>query len=266
MKAIAKVFLAGVVLVTTSSVHAGPALATQTGNGIGLSLSSYQYQEPGLMSNKGAKLGLDFQTTAALREKLWVRGDFRGAFGSVDYMSPVSGYAHGQSDWYFETRGLVGKDWWAFDEALLSPYVGLGYRYLASDARGVTSAGAVGYRRESNYVYLPLGLSYLSTLEGKARLVTEVEYDYLLLGKQYSKLSDTGFGYSDVTNNQNSGYGLKLSIKYEKDNWAIGPYANYWNIGKSDNAFVYQNGTPVLMGSEPKNNTLEFGLKASQQF
>jgi hypothetical protein len=60
---------------------------------------------------------------------------------------------------------------------------------------------------------------------------------------------------------------------YQKSKLAIGPYANYWNIGESDWVPLYQNGIPVLDnngiplgGVEPKNNTIEFGLKASQQF
>lgn len=75
-----------------------------------------------------------------------------------------------------------------------------------------------------------------------------------------------GWGDSDAKNTQKKGYGLKVSIMYEKSKWAIGPYAHYWNIGQSNTVILYQNGTPVGIGWEPKNNTVEFGLKASQQF
>ena len=171
----------------------------------------------------------------------------------------------GQPDWYLEARGLVGKDW-AINDAVFSPYIGLGYRYLANDARGFTDTGAVGYRRESRYLYLPIGVTHRIALNDLARLVTELEYDHFLSGTQISRLSDAGLGYGDVTNNQSSGYGLKLSVMYEKSNWAIGPYMHYWNIGQSDIAVLYQNGSPVGIGWEPKNNTVEFGVKARQQF
>lgn len=261
VKKIATIAIA--VLLVTNTAHAEPSLKTQTSNNIGLSLSSYQYQEPGLMSSKGNKMGLDLNTTNVLQGEQFVRGDLRYAFGSVDYNG--SGSASGQPDWYIETRVLVGKDW-AINDAVLSPYTGFGYRYLFNDARGITSTGAVGYRRESNYFYLPIGVSHRMALNDPARLVSTLEYDHLLAGKQVSRLSDAGLGYGDVKNNQNKGYGLKFSVMYEKDKWAIGPYAHYWNIGKSDTALLFQNGTLVGTGWEPENNTVEFGLKASQQF
>lgn len=262
MKKIAMIAIA--VLFLTNTAQADPlSLKTQTGNNIGLSLSSYQYEEPGVMSLKGSKVGLDVNTTQVLQNGHFVRGDLRYAFGLVDYNG--SGNASGEPDWYIETRVLVGMDR-VVNDAGLSPYIGLGYRYLFNDARGLSSTGAAGYRRESNYFYLPIGIIHRMTLNNQASLESTLEYDHLLAGKQVSKLSDTGLGYSDLENNQSKGYGLKFSIMYKEDTWAIGPYAHYWNIGKSETALLFQNGTPVGIGWEPENNTVEFGLRARQQF
>lgn len=258
-------------LLVTSMVRAeSTTLATQTGRDIGVSLSSYQYREPDIMSLAGAKIGLDLRATKVLQHQLFVRGDLRYAFGSVDYSG--TGNSDGHQDWYLEARGLAGVDW-AIIGAVFSPYLGLGYRYLVNDLRGFTSTGAVGYRRASNYLYLPVGVSHRIKLGDHARLATELEYDHILSGRQVSRLSDAGLGLGDVTNNQNSGSGLKLSVMYEKNNWSIGPYWHQWNIAESDWVPWYQNGTPVLDmygnqvgGVEPKNNTVEFGLKARQQF
>lgn len=264
MKEIAAVLITIAMLsVTTASRAEALTLTTQTGNDIGLSLSSYQYQEPGFMSLKGGKIGLDLRATKVLQNDQFIRGDLRYAFGSVDYNG--SGSASGEQDWYIEARGLVGKDW-VLNDAVFSLYTGFGYRYLFDDGRGITSTGAAGYRRESNYFYLPIGIIHHRALSDQARLETTLEYDHLLAGKQISRWSDIGQGYGDLTNNQSSGYGLKLSVMYQKNSWAIGPYANYWNIGQSETTLVYQNGIPVLIGWEPENNTVEFGLKASQQF
>lgn len=263
MKFFATVYFVFLILVAATTVRAEPSLATQTSNDIGVSLSSYRYQEPGIMSNQGNKLGLDMRFTKVLQEGAYLRGDLRYAFGSVDYSG--SGSASGQQDWYVEGRGLVGKDW-VVNDSVLSPYTGLGYRYLFNDARGFTSTGAAGYRRESNYLYLPIGIVHRIALQEQSRLVTEFEYDHLLKGKQVSRLSDAGFGLSDATNNQSSGYGLRLSFKYEQDKWAVGPYAYYWSIARSDAALVYRNGVLYGFGAEPKNNTVEFGLQASQHF
>lgn len=270
MKKIAAVLVTIAMLPVTTSARAESAsLQTRTGKDIGLSISSYQYQEPGIMSLQGMKMGLDLHAVKVLEERdnLILRGDLRYALGTVDYTSTNTGSATGNPDWYIEARGLVGKDW-AIKDAVISPYAGLGYRYLFHDGRGISCTISTcywGYRRESNYVYLPVGIIHRSALNDQARLESTLEYDHLLAGKQISRLSDGG--QSDVTNNQGSGYGLKLSVMYQKSNWSIGPYVDYWNIGQSDIVPEYQNGVPTGWGLvEPQNNTIEFGLKASQQF
>lgn len=264
MKNITAVLVAIAMLPMTTLARAETgSLKTQTGYDIGLSFSSYQYQEPGYMSSKGVKMGLDMHAVNLLQNDLFVRGDLRYAFGTVDYNG--SGTASGEPDWYVEARGMVGRDW-AVNGAVLAAYTGVGYRYLFNDGRGITSTGYAGYRRESNYLYLPVGIIHRRSLNDQARLVSTLEYDRLLAGKQISSLSDAG-PIQDISNNQNNGYGLKLSVIYQKSKWSIGPYADYWNIGRSDIAVVYnQDGTVYGSGAEPKNNTVEVGLKASQQF
>jgi hypothetical protein len=256
-------------LAATTSVRAEQAsLKTLTGNNIGLSVSSYQYREPGVMSLKGAKMGLDMHVVKVSEERdnLIFRGDLRFAFGTVDYNSNNTGSATGEPDWYLEARALLGKDW-EINHAVLSPYIGLGYRYLFNDGRGISSTGYGGYRRESNYIYLPLGIIHRRSFNGRARLESTLEYDRLLEGTQVSSLSDVGGGYSDVTNNQSNGYGLKLSIMYENNNWVIGPYVHYWNISQSDIVPEVRYGVPTGYGLvEPDNNTIEFGLKVGQRF
>ena len=267
MKITAAVSIALAALTVTTAARAeSTGLKTQTAKDIGLSLSAYQYQEPDIMSLQGVKMGLELNATKVLQNDRFIRGELRYAFGSVDYSSNGTGSASGNPDWYIEARGLVGKDW-AIKDAVLAAYTGLGYRYLFNDGRGITSTGYAGYRRESNYLYLPIGIIHRMALKDLARLESTLEYDQLLKGTQNTSLSDVGGGYSDVTNNQSRGYGLKLSIMYQKRNWAIGPYAHYWNIDQSDIVPEIQNGVPTGNGlMEPKNNTLEFGLKASQQF
>jgi hypothetical protein len=266
--AIEMIFIAA--LMVTNTAHAESlSLKTRANNYIGLSLSSYKYQEPGIMSSKGVKLGLDLHSTDILQNDYFIRGDLRYAFGFVDYHSNGTGSASGEPDWYIEARVLAGKDW-PIKNSVFSPYTGLGYRYLFNDARGINCVGSAcyfGYRRESNYFYLPAGFVHHMTLNGQSKLAYTLEYDRLLAGKQISRLSDGGQGHSDATNNQRSGYGLKLSVMYQKDDWAIGPYAHYWNIGQSDIVPEIKNGIPTGYGlAEPANNTVEFGLKASQQF
>ncbi len=242
------------------------SLKIQSGNDIGLSASAYQYKEPGVMSLKGVKLGLDLHATRVLQNDGFIRGDLRYAAGVVDYNSENTGSASGEQDLYLELRGLLGRQW-ALDSSVLAAYTGLGYRYLFNDGRGITNTGYGGYRRESNYVYLPIGIIHRRLLDDQARLESTLEIDTLLFGVQNSHLSDVGGGYSDVTNNQGSGYGLKLSVMYQKYLWAIGPFMHYWNIGQSEIVPEIRYGVPTGWGLvEPNNNTLEFGFMARQRF
>ena len=256
-----------VLLFANAALADSSRLKTQTGNDIGLSVSSYRYQEPGIMSLKGPKIGVDLRIVRVSEEgnNLIFRGELRSAFGTVDYNSEATGSASGEPDWYIEARALAGKDW-VNSKGVLSPYAGFGYRYLFNDGRGVSSTGYGGYRRESNYFYFPIGAIFRMALKNQARLESTLEYDQLLAGIQISRLSDVP-GYNDATNDQSNGYGLRLGIMYQRDKWAAGPYMYYWNISESNVVPEIKDGVPTGFGLvEPNNNTVEFGFKVSQQF
>jgi hypothetical protein len=241
-------------------------IETETRNEIAVSLASYSYEEPGLMSLKGLKSGIELRTTRAYPARhTFLRGELRYAGGTVDYSSNGTGSSSGEPDWYFEGRALVGRDW-LLDESTISSFIGLGYRFLFNDGRGITSTGHAGYRRESNYVYLPLGIIYRAQLGKGAELVSSIEYDHLLSGTQFTMLSDVGSGYANLSNKQSEGGGLKLHLMYTMPEWSAGPYLHYWNIADSDVAPIYRNGIIAGYGLEPHNKTLEFGIELRRPF
>lgn len=129
---------------------------------------------------------------------------------------------------YWEARVLIGRSYQANDETL-SPYIGIGYRSLYNDNRGPSSTGAIGYQRNVNYTYIPIGIISRKASTSNSNLETRLEYDYLLKGRVQSQLSDViGYaGYTDATdaiNTQTSGWGLRLSVSYLKDNWGFQLY------------------------------------------
>jgi hypothetical protein len=268
MTKISAVIISTVFLISFTACVAALPLNTETGKEASVSIGSYRYEEPGLMSLVGYKLGVDFLATRALSNSRFMRGDVRFAFGLMDYSSNGTGSATGHPSGYMEARGLVGDEW-VGNHAEFATYTGIGYRYLLHDGRGISCTNSqcfFGYRRESNYFYVPVGVIHRSALQNQARLVLTLEYDFLLMGKQISRLSDGGQNHSNPINTQNKGYGLKASITYDKIKWAIGPYLNYWNIDDSDITPTYINGFVDGYGLEPKNNTLEFGIKMGQRF
>lgn len=130
------------ILLSCTSAHAsGP---TQSGSEFGVSLGSYRYEEPGLMSLQGLKGGFDLRITRTHFDRhTFLRGELRYAGGTVDYTSNGTGSSSGEPDWYFEGRALIGNDW-LLKSATLSSYAGLGYRFLFNDGRGITSTGPAG--------------------------------------------------------------------------------------------------------------------------
>lgn len=247
-------------------------LKSRNGNEIGITVSSYRYEEPSLgMSNKGDKFGVNHFGTRMLNGDWFIKDDVRFAYGSVDYVG--SGYQAGAPDWYLDARGMVGRDI-RMGNAVYSPFIGIGYRYLFNDLSGYSSTGAIGYRRESNYLYIPMGLTHRFELQDFAVLATTVEFDQLLGGRQVSRLSDLvgHYGYTsaeDVTNAQSSGFGFRADVMYEMGDWAFGPFLNIWRISRSNSILqpITQHGTTTwYYFSEPENRTSEFGLHMRFRF
>jgi hypothetical protein len=269
-----------IIFITSTIMLAPQAFAdTKIESELGLATSYYRYQEPSLMSLRAINIGANYIGTLTFQNDWFIRGDLTAtASGGLHYSSNGTGSMDGGKNWYTDIRALVGKSL-AFENFALAPYVGFGYRYLYNDGRGTSSTGNPGYRRASNYYYLPIGITHKLDLTNQSKLVTNIEFDYFLRGKQTSYLSDVPLSlYSpkypgvyvigtDFTNTQKSGYGARFSSMYQINNWSIGPYLAYWYVNTSDSAYLkilnYNEWVPYC---EPKNNTIEAGLKISVLF
>ena len=236
-------------------------LGTQPGEEVGLSISSYKYAEPGVMDLKATKLGIDYTLTQTFPgtwpnrgDTSFFTGELRLATGDARYSNVSGETGQGLTDWYWEARALVGVDI-EMDGYVLAPYVGLGYRYLYNDLRNLTVSN--GYRRESRYISLPMGVTVRTRADAQSQLLTTFEYVHLLSGTQDVRLSDAGL--QDVSLSQRSGSGLRLKVIRQFPTWSIGPTLTYWRVGASDSG-----GTPLVL--EPKNNTLELGVSIKRRF
>ena len=199
--------------------------------------------------------------------------DGRGSFGQVDYSSASTGSSDGINDYILDGRVLAGYDFYCSEDALTTYafYTGIGYRYL-NDAGGgtVTTTGAHGYDRESSYLYLPAGLEATMPLSEYWKLISTFEFDLLIKGKQESHLSTAFPLYADLSNNQNSGYGLRGSFQFQKTGEKIDlsfePFVRYWSIENSEVGTVNYAGVAIGYGLEPKNDTVEAGAGLSVSF
>jgi len=232
---------------------------------IGPEIYYFKYEEPEL---KVEFEGMFYGLAGAYTYRDWVpasqnesapvakwmrRFEGRFAYGQVDYDgalldgTPVS--FTDIEDYAWEFRLLLGPDF-PKQTRMETFYAGIGYRYLYDDFQ---------YARESNYLYVPIGLKTIGNLKNRWSFEANAEFDIFLWGQQNSHLSDVGL--VDIENEQDSGYGLRGSVKFqkhgEKTDFIIEPFIRYWNIDKSD---------MVLTVYEPENETWEYGVQLIWRF
>lgn len=243
-------------------------LSTWSGFTFGLEISRYKYREQTGNANpfvdiSSYPMGVTAAYTTPPLQGLsdaYFRLDGRFALGPAHYSS-ASGTASGQTNNIWEIRGLIGKDY-TYGPVDLSPYTGYGFRYLYNDARGLTSLGSAGYRRQSTYQYIPIGLTSRFRLTDAARLSVNTEYDFFTAGTQKSYLSDANAAYGNIVNHQSHGMGLRGSVMFQQSGWSVGPWFDYWHI--KDSNVVPIPGDPGHIGMEPDNTTTEVGLRITR--
>jgi hypothetical protein len=228
---------------------------------------SFVYKEPDVMQEKGIMGGIAISYAYHNDGMFKIEG--RYFYGKVDYEN--SGTIDDIRDYGFEIRLLGGYDFKITDKLTITPSVGFGYRYLKDDMGGrVSSIGAVGYSREANYYYSPIGIEVVQVINPRWSVGAVLEYDYFWGGVQQSNLRDVDSSSSNLRNDQNSGYGLRASLVVKRQTgWgylAIEPFIRYWRIENSAEQIITQSGAPSAIGWEPTNKTTEIGLKVGIGF
>ena len=231
---------------------------------LGLQSYYHQYEEPGVMENDGWFLGLEGRL--AYENRLYLGLEGLVSFGRVDYASVNTGTGSDHDDICVDVRGLLGIVALKTPGFKLIPYTGLGYRFLQDDSQSqLTSTNHLGYLRESNYLYSPLGLKWAFNLGQGWRLEADTVYHYFWLGRQESFLGYIA-GYEDVENDQDEGFGYKLSADLKKHfarfSLGLGVFYRYWDIKRSE-ITVDSAGRGWI---EPANTTDEFGFRITMGF
>lgn len=234
-------------------------LATRGGWEAGVQASTYKYEEPNFARLEGDRVGASGAYTFTAANRAFSRLEGRFSYGELDYTG--SGTSQGEPDHLLELRALAGRDYRAGNK-VWAPYVGLGYRYLFADGRGVTSTGKLGYRRYSRYFYVPLGVALRIPLGERWVLAPRLEYDAFANGNQSTKLSDISPLLPDINNRQSRGHGARAELMFEGPRWSFGLWTHYWNIKDSD----IQALTATIGLLEPGNTTRESGVEARLRF
>jgi hypothetical protein len=246
---------------------------------LGAEVSHITYKEPGIMKDEGTMRGIicayTYQGWAppASRElDRWrLTLEVRYSSGDVDYEGALTDGTPYEidniDDYVWEARGLIGYDFPKFKASTIIPYFGFGYRYLNDNS----SEDPAGYKRESNYIYSPVGVKFVTDLGTGWSIGATLEYDIFWSGKQKTHLSDVARGYNDLRNDQSKGYGCRASLELQKKcklvDFVIEPFIRYWRIRKSNIVPITWFGAPTGFGGrEPTNKTTEYGIKAALRF
>lgn len=191
--------------------------------------------------------------------------DFELLGGSLDYDGQTWGgepISEDTKDLIIQLRGLIGFDMLLFKNQLITPFVGIGYRYWYDDI-----GGAGGYEREIQYMYSPVGIKTLHPLSDKWKMGLSAEYDIFLGGRVKSYLSNVNSDYNDpdVEQGFGDGYGLRASAYIKKLikkglSISIEPYIRYWKVDQSARADLTFNGNKIGEVYEPENEATSYGL------
>lgn len=196
---------------------------------------------------------------------------------SDDYMLKIEGEARcGKIDnnvwlddtkeYILEFRGLAGYDFAVTMKSRVTPYLGIGYRYLKMNKDGLYNEDKIVY------LYNPIGIEISTELKQKWCIGVSLEYDYFLWGKVHH--ANSSFIYGDNEFKQEKGYGLRSSVKFQKKankvDLSVEPFLKYWHIKESKTESYYTNrtlgGTTYYNNTYPKNHSTEIGVRFAVKF
>ncbi len=249
--------LMGATFVLAQTSGAAEPVTTRPGWELGIQGSRYHYEQPDTALDISGRRGGVVAAYTEVDDRLFTRIDARYSYGRLTYDN-AGAQAH-IPDHLFEARAVTGADFVPGGWVSISPYIGLGYRYVDDDARGYAtdSTGAsLGYRRYSQYVYVPVGVT-LRLGAGGFALAPNLEYDGFISGRQRNKLTDMGAA-QDQDFDQRHGRGYRASLMIESGHLAFGPWAHYWRVRDSD-----VNSAGLV---EPASRTREYGIEVRYRF
>jgi hypothetical protein len=227
--------------------------------------SWFHYEEPGLMEEDGTLYGVAVSYTSYYRKPLenrLLRLEGGVAAGEVDYDGQLQDgtpyEVTGNDEIMINARVLWGPTWQTAEWAN-QIYLGFGYRYLSDDS----SHDPAGYRRHSNYFYVPLGARRDQRLGDNWILGLSGELDVLIAGLQVSEVPESPTDPSNATNWQWPGVGVRgvaeLRCKAEWLDLSLAPFVQYWWV---DDSQPSKSGLWI----EPRNWSLQYGLQLIWRF
>lgn len=172
--------------------------------------------------------------------------------------------------WY--TDSAVAISWWQNKGIFnLTPYVGIGYRYLNTPQRYDIEGD---YEREISYLYLPVSFELREDSSEYKSWGFTGEIDILIHGWVKAHTSNISERCGDLSFNQSLGGGVKLGSYYKRNllgyDFSVSPFAEMWLLGDSNSDTLTYDGKVMRSADgssynycEPANITTTLGLKVN---
>jgi hypothetical protein len=276
-----KFSIAALALLAGIPLTCGAAQAqTRGGLEIGAEVFDYGYRERDsgetIVFDDGTIGGFRLGYTQRIGSGLFLRARLSAGFGSVDYKAPdPAGDARirnvGQAVGQLELH--LGKDFKIGGASTLTPFVGIGARSLRDGSGGREATdGSLGYDREVNYAYVPVGLEARLPVSKASAILLSAQYNWVVGGDLTSRFSDIDPELPDIELELDRGRGFEASAAFQAKlgghALSFGPFVRHWKIGRSDSLIVTDPDDPSesLEFYEPKNRTTELGLRLTFAF
>lgn len=221
-------------------------------------LGYIDYVEPTVMHELGLMYGVNVGYTNVNEWQAIVyhfEADYMTGFLTYDGGNTTTRFQARAKDWILNLRGTFGLIRDFADASTIVPYVGLGYRTLNDKIEGSGS-----YLRRITYLYIPIGFSYSRAINATDSISFQADYDYVVSGNVFSKLSDVNPSYPDLVMS-NNGFGFYVAVDFFRRLPSVGvqitPYFQKWKMKDStiDYGFI-----------EPANSSDFIGAKVGVDF
>lgn len=268
------IFLVGTCgLVVLSPTRADAQTETRRGFEIGAEAFDYSYRErfegQTVASDDGRFGGLTASLVAGLGRGVLFRARLSTDFGSVDYSSE-DGEIKDVSQSIGQLELQVARDFRLGRSATITPFIGLGSRILNDNSGGrETEDGFLGYDREINYAFVPIGAAVTTQVGTSKTLTFSAQYNWVVGADAESKFSDVDPEFPNLKLDIPGGHGLEasaiLGVPLGKTQLRFGPFVRHWNIQRSESQTFEEDGEIIEL-FEPRNRTTEVGLRLSLAF
>lgn len=230
---------------------------------IGPEISSHSLKEKAYGSNAtkltGTMIGVQGSWVLHLGRNFLVVNP-RYAASKQKYKNITSNLESRGHNSLFEARGLFGRDFDLMADAVISPYLGLGYRSLRNQAGKNLGNQNWGHLSGTDYLYVPVGFDTQVRIQDMWRFIANAELDLIL----NAGIRATRFGSKNQTHTS-KGFGLRSSMGVGVDFASLTleakPFYRYWSVDASGHKCSF-----CGKHSHPKNSSSEFGFGVSLKF